>query len=55
MSEWESVEAFATWEASPAHRPLGAPLREYADTTRPYQFELYQILASRTAVAEQNP
>ena len=49
MSEWESAEAFATWEASARHRPTGAPLREYADTSRPYQFELYQILASRTA------
>ncbi|TMM35929.1 MAG: antibiotic biosynthesis monooxygenase [Actinobacteria bacterium] len=49
MSEWESAEAFATWEASARHRPTGAPLREYADTSRPYQFELYQILATRTA------
>ena len=45
MSAWESAEAFATWEASARHRPTGAPLREYADTSRPYQFELYQILA----------
>ena len=49
MSAWESAEAFATWEASARHRPTGAPLREYADTSRPYQFELYQILATRTA------
>ncbi len=55
MSEWESVEAFATWEASAGHKPTTAPLRQYADTTRPYQFELYQILASRTVVAERNP
>jgi len=46
MSEWESAEAFADWEASAGHRPTTAPLREYADTTRPFQFERYQVLAS---------
>jgi heme-degrading monooxygenase HmoA len=46
MSEWESPEAFAAWEASVGHRPTTAPLRPYLDTTRAYPFEWYQVLAS---------
>jgi heme-degrading monooxygenase HmoA len=44
MSEWQSMESFAAWEAG--HHPTTEPLREYADATRPYRFELYQIVAS---------
>ncbi len=44
MSEWESAEAFAAWEAG--HGTTTEPLRRYADITRPYRFELYQILTS---------
>jgi heme-degrading monooxygenase HmoA len=51
MSEWESTQAFATWEASDGHLPTIAPLREYSDTTRPYRFELYQVLARLSATA----
>jgi heme-degrading monooxygenase HmoA len=51
-SEWESADAFAAWESSDGHRPTTAPLRPYLDTTRPYQFDLYQVVDGRTAVAE---
>jgi cytochrome P450/heme-degrading monooxygenase HmoA len=44
MSEWESMQAFATWEVG--HQPTTEPLREYQDTTRPYRFELYHVVAS---------
>src|SRR2546429_7229031 len=47
MSEWESRQAFAAWEAG--HRPTTEPLREYQDTTRPCRFELYQVMASLSA------
>jgi heme-degrading monooxygenase HmoA len=46
MSEWESAEAFAAWEASEGHRPTTAPLRHQLDTTRPRPFERYRILAT---------
>jgi len=48
MSEWESAEAFAAWEASEGHRPSTAPLRGYLDTARPQRFERYQILTRLT-------
>jgi heme oxygenase (mycobilin-producing) len=46
MSEWESTHAFAAWEASNGHRATTAPLRQYLDTTRPYPFDRFQILAT---------
>ena len=47
-SEWRSIEDFRTWERSPDHRTLAAPLRACIATARSLQ---YVIRAETSAAA----
>jgi heme oxygenase (mycobilin-producing) len=46
ISEWESLQAFRTWESGNAHRGTTAPLREFQDTSRGSAFGLYEVTAA---------
>ncbi|WP_283133417.1 antibiotic biosynthesis monooxygenase family protein [Rhizohabitans arisaemae] len=46
MSEWESAEAFQTWERGAAHKGTTAPLRPYQDVGRSPVFGIYQVTAA---------
>jgi heme oxygenase (mycobilin-producing) len=46
MSEWESLEAFRTWESGANHRGTTAPLRMYQDRRRDRPFEIYEVAAA---------
>lgn len=45
LSEWESLEAFRTWEEGPVHRQLTAPLRPYHDRSMAGGFGVYRVAA----------
>ncbi|MFD9908745.1 antibiotic biosynthesis monooxygenase family protein [Streptomyces sp. NPDC059063] len=45
MSEWESVEAFRSWDEGPDHKDQTAGLRPYQDTTR-RPWDMYAVRAS---------
>ena len=44
LSEWESLEAFQTWEASTEHPETTAALRAYQDRSQQRPFEVYEVL-----------
>jgi heme-degrading monooxygenase HmoA len=47
VSEWESMDAFSTWEQGPAHREATTPLRHFQDRVRaggPYG--VYEVTAA---------
>ncbi|MQS07447.1 antibiotic biosynthesis monooxygenase family protein [Streptomyces alkaliphilus] len=46
LSEWESAEAFRTWEAGSGHRNTTSPLRRHQDRERPTPFALYRVDAA---------
>ncbi|WP_433336454.1 antibiotic biosynthesis monooxygenase family protein [Spirillospora sp. CA-294931] len=46
MSEWESPEAFKTWEQGAAHKGTTAPLRPFQDGRRGSPFGIYDVTAS---------
>lgn len=46
MSEWESAEAFRTWEEGAGHRGTTAPLRPYQDRSRGTPFGIYEVTAT---------
>jgi len=46
MSEWESLEAFRSWETGSNHRGTTAPLRMYHDHRRDRPFEIYEVAAA---------
>ncbi|MFC3997682.1 antibiotic biosynthesis monooxygenase family protein [Nocardiopsis sediminis] len=46
MSEWESLDAFVTWEKGADHRLATAPLRPYQDRGRDRFFEVYEVAAA---------
>jgi heme oxygenase (mycobilin-producing) len=45
VSEWESLEAFRSWEEGPEHRGVTAPLRPYHDRGMGVAFGVYQVAA----------
>jgi heme-degrading monooxygenase HmoA len=46
ISEWESQEAFGTWERGSSHRGTTAPLRGYQDGGPGRSFGVYQVTAA---------
>ncbi|OLT25797.1 antibiotic biosynthesis monooxygenase [Actinomadura sp. CNU-125] len=46
MSEWESAEAFRTWEEGAGHRGTTAPLRPYQDRAMDRPFGIYEVTAA---------
>lgn len=51
MSEWESIEAFRSWETGAAHRDTTAPLRPYQDTRAGASFGVYEVAAAYRAAS----
>lgn len=54
LSEWESLDAFRTWEAGARHRDTTSPLRAFRDNDRAGgSFGVYEVsLAYRGALVE---
>ncbi|TMR06714.1 antibiotic biosynthesis monooxygenase [Nonomuraea turkmeniaca] len=46
VSEWESRQAFETWERGSAHKADTAPLRPYRDPRRERPFMLLDVVAA---------
>lgn len=46
MSEWESLDAFRTWEEGVHHRGATSPLRPYQDRGREQVFEIFEVAAA---------
>lgn len=46
LSEWESLDAFRTWESGAEHRAVTSPLRPYQDPSRGRPFGLYEVPAA---------
>lgn len=46
MSEWQSLDAFRSWEAGTAHRDATAPLRRYQRPAGPRPFGIYEVAAT---------
>jgi heme-degrading monooxygenase HmoA len=46
LSEWQSLDAFRTWESGAAHRGTTSPLRPYQDASRGMPFGLYEVAAA---------
>jgi heme-degrading monooxygenase HmoA len=46
LSEWESREAFGTWERGSTHRGTTAPLRGYQDGGSGRPFGVYEVTAA---------
>jgi heme-degrading monooxygenase HmoA len=48
ISEWESPEAFRSWEQGSTHRGTTAPLRQFQDQGRDRPFGVYEVAAAYT-------
>jgi heme-degrading monooxygenase HmoA len=47
VSEWESMDAFMTWEQGPDHRDATAPLRHFQDRARDGgTYGVYEVTAA---------
>ncbi|GLY75512.1 antibiotic biosynthesis monooxygenase family protein [Actinoallomurus iriomotensis] len=46
MSEWESLDAFRSWEAGAAHRQVTAPLRPYQKAGGGTAVGIYEVAAA---------
>ncbi|HUD39143.1 MAG TPA: antibiotic biosynthesis monooxygenase [Streptosporangiaceae bacterium] len=47
VSEWESMDAFSTWEQGPAHREATTPLRHLQDRARDGgTYGVYEVTAA---------
>ncbi|MEV4702088.1 antibiotic biosynthesis monooxygenase [Actinoplanes sp. NPDC049316] len=46
LSEWESLEAFRSWESGSQHRGTTSPLRPFQDHSRGRPFGLYGVDAA---------
>lgn len=46
LSEWESLDAFRSWESGADHRGSTSPLRPYQDRSMGMPFGLYEVTAS---------
>lgn len=47
VSEWESMDAFRTWEHGPAHRASTTPLRQFQDRARDGgTYGVYEVTAA---------
>jgi heme oxygenase (mycobilin-producing) len=49
VSEWESLDAFRTWEEGADHRLVTAPLRPYHDRRPDTAFGVYRVAAEYPA------
>ena len=48
-SEWDSIESFEAWEASPDHRTLVRPMRECMTEAKSMRFRIRKQTSRRTA------
>lgn len=46
LSEWQSVEAFDSWDKGPDHKGQTSPLRPYQDQTREKPWEILAVIDS---------
>jgi heme oxygenase (mycobilin-producing) len=55
-SEWDSIESFEAWEASPDHRVLVRPMRECMSEAKSMRFVIHKQTSRReTPAAEALP
>lgn len=46
LSEWQSIEAFNSWDKGPDHKGQTSPLRPYQDRTREKPWEILAVTDS---------